>query len=150
MHTLTHPHNQDVVTWQHHFKVNRCCKKVLYKETVGVSVRWQLFSEADSFLCCESFAIWLEVSVLLEADGIVFYRRRHLLVLQGYKQQFNCLAAVYYGWIYILCVENCIRGRLCRRLQYVCHIYIFTKGIINQSLQRKQCDVLCKGLYEND
>lgn len=29
-HTHTHtPHNQDVVTWQHHFKVNRCYKKVL-------------------------------------------------------------------------------------------------------------------------
>lgn len=71
----------------------------------------QLFSVVDSFLCCESFAIWLEVSVLLEADGIVYYRRWHLLALWGHKQQFNCLAAMYFESIYISCVENCIKRK---------------------------------------
>lgn len=37
--SLTHTQKWDVVTWQHHFKVNRCYKKALHKETVGVSVR---------------------------------------------------------------------------------------------------------------
>lgn len=52
-HANTHtPHNQDVVTWQHHFKVNGCYKKVLCKENGGCLCRMlRLRSEADSFLC---------------------------------------------------------------------------------------------------
>ena len=86
-----------------------------------------------------AFAIWLEVSVLFEADGIVYNRRRHLLVLQGYKQQFNCLAAVYFEWV--LRVKNCIGGRPSYRGQYM------MKRLIIRSLQHKMFlkDCVIKG-----
>lgn len=79
-HTHTPPsppqlHSWDVVTWQHHFKVNRCYKKVLYKETVGISVRYCSFSAWQSpSHAPESFAVSLEVSTLLDADRIVHHK----------------------------------------------------------------------------
>jgi len=82
------------------------------------------------------FAVRLAASVLLEADGIVYNSRRHLLVLSGYKLQFNCP--------HILRVEvwgNCNRARTCKGLRYtslILYIESDRKKITIQSVEHKQ------------
>lgn len=78
---------------------------MLYKETVGISVRYCSFSAWQSpSHAPESFAVSLEVSTLLDAGEDI------CLVSRGYKQQFNCQAAVHLGLnLHFMCGEVAIQ-----------------------------------------